>query len=426
MDIDLSTPKDWPDHAKEFMALDQLLRCSICFQFFTNCMMTQCAHNFCSLCIRRYLSLKSNCPICYQEAFEPALRKNRIVDEILQTFCAARSNLIKIIGKPTISHTKDDFSSLAAAADCQESNESFVEKRDFPIESEKVNELKDPAKITFSSEACLTQPAYLRKPIYRLMKDKDIKECLKKAGLSTKGKRKELIERHKQYVCLYNAECDAENPKPVKEIIKEVEEEEKQKKTPQKLFNTNRNSEPEDIEKERHKYVIDNKQHFDFLVTEASKTRKRKGNSHSDMNGQNEPSSSNISVDSITIEISSESEGDHKDYESDSTVEFNKPSPSKTALFQQSPDRSNENEMFCSKDSDSSTSSCSTVELNMPVLESCSNFSSQDESIHVQGLFNNFDKSKTTTITIKRLNLRKRGLCDKDCQESTAAKSFCK
>jgi len=40
----------------------------------------------CSLCIRKYLHYKTQCPICSEETFEKDLRKNKILDEIIQQY----------------------------------------------------------------------------------------------------------------------------------------------------------------------------------------------------------------------------------------------------------------------------------------------------------------------------------------------------
>uniref|UniRef100_A0A3B4AGL1 RING-type domain-containing protein n=1 Tax=Periophthalmus magnuspinnatus TaxID=409849 RepID=A0A3B4AGL1_9GOBI len=44
--------------------VETLLRCPICFDFLNITMMTKCSHNFCSLCIRKFLSYKLQCPVC--------------------------------------------------------------------------------------------------------------------------------------------------------------------------------------------------------------------------------------------------------------------------------------------------------------------------------------------------------------------------
>lgn len=72
-----------------------LLRCPICFDFFSISMMTKCSHNFCSLCIRKYLSYKLQCPVCNTPATEQDLRNNRLLDDLVSNFQAASQQLSK-------------------------------------------------------------------------------------------------------------------------------------------------------------------------------------------------------------------------------------------------------------------------------------------------------------------------------------------
>ncbi|XP_028821084.1 E3 ubiquitin-protein ligase RAD18-like [Denticeps clupeoides] len=70
--------------------MDTLLRCPICFDYLNISMMSQCSHNFCSLCIRKFLSYKLQCPVCNEAMTEQDLRNNRILDELVKTFQHAR------------------------------------------------------------------------------------------------------------------------------------------------------------------------------------------------------------------------------------------------------------------------------------------------------------------------------------------------
>ncbi|MEQ2245363.1 hypothetical protein ILYODFUR_027028, partial [Ilyodon furcidens] len=70
--------------------VDALLRCPICFDFLNITMMTKCSHNFCSLCIRKFLSYKLLCPICNAQMTEQDLRNNRLLDDLVVNFQAAR------------------------------------------------------------------------------------------------------------------------------------------------------------------------------------------------------------------------------------------------------------------------------------------------------------------------------------------------
>ncbi|XP_029007617.1 E3 ubiquitin-protein ligase RAD18 [Betta splendens] len=76
--------------------VDTLLRCPICFDFLNISMMTKCSHNFCSLCIRKFFSYKLQCPVCNTQATEQDLRNNRVLDELVVGFQAARQQLSKV------------------------------------------------------------------------------------------------------------------------------------------------------------------------------------------------------------------------------------------------------------------------------------------------------------------------------------------
>ncbi|KAG8035198.1 hypothetical protein G9C98_001688 [Cotesia typhae] len=52
-----------------------------------------CSHNYCSLCIRKYLHYKTRCPLCFQKLFENQLNPNRILEEILINFAKVRTKL---------------------------------------------------------------------------------------------------------------------------------------------------------------------------------------------------------------------------------------------------------------------------------------------------------------------------------------------
>ncbi|KAJ8370498.1 hypothetical protein SKAU_G00105260 [Synaphobranchus kaupii] len=77
--------------------VDNLLRCPICFDYLDTSMMAQqCSHTFCSLCIRKFLSYKSQCPVCNLATTELDLRNNRILDDIVKSFRATRPLLSQI------------------------------------------------------------------------------------------------------------------------------------------------------------------------------------------------------------------------------------------------------------------------------------------------------------------------------------------
>ncbi|XP_058024293.1 E3 ubiquitin-protein ligase RAD18 isoform X2 [Ahaetulla prasina] len=95
----------WPKHLLPLEEVDNLLRCGICFDYFNTAMIIpQCSHNYCSLCIRKSLSYKPQCPICCMVATGPDLKNNRILDELVQNFISARQRLFQaVLDSPSIS-----------------------------------------------------------------------------------------------------------------------------------------------------------------------------------------------------------------------------------------------------------------------------------------------------------------------------------
>lgn len=51
------------------------------------------------------------------------------------------------------------------------------------------------------------------KLVYNLLSLQELKRKLKEWNLSLKGSRDQLIKRHKEFVHIYNAQCDSLNPK---------------------------------------------------------------------------------------------------------------------------------------------------------------------------------------------------------------------
>ncbi|XP_006132873.2 E3 ubiquitin-protein ligase RAD18 isoform X1 [Pelodiscus sinensis] len=88
----------WPENLSLLKAVDDLLRCGICFDYFDIAMIIpQCSHNYCSLCIRKFLSYKTQCPTCCVAVTEPDLKNNRILDELVKNFNSARQQLFDLV-----------------------------------------------------------------------------------------------------------------------------------------------------------------------------------------------------------------------------------------------------------------------------------------------------------------------------------------
>ncbi|ELK07847.1 E3 ubiquitin-protein ligase RAD18 [Pteropus alecto] len=84
------------DKPGSLMTVDDLLRCGICFEYFNIAMMIpQCSHNYCSLCIRKFLSYKTQCPTCCVTVTEPDLKNNRVLDDLVKSLNFARNHLLQ-------------------------------------------------------------------------------------------------------------------------------------------------------------------------------------------------------------------------------------------------------------------------------------------------------------------------------------------
>ncbi|KFM63245.1 hypothetical protein X975_25088, partial [Stegodyphus mimosarum] len=110
----------------------------------------------------------------------------------------------------------------------------------------------------------------LPKLVYHLLSEKEIKKKLKEQGLNTAGDRQTLIKRHKSFLTLYNANCDALNPKPVTEIIREVECQELEERLNEqpKTVQVNKKSDPAVIEKEHESYAKQHQSQFNTLIND--------------------------------------------------------------------------------------------------------------------------------------------------------------
>ena len=63
-------------------------RCRVCYETFTDPVMaSKCAHNFCSICVRKYVvSYKPQCPQCLETLHEGELRPNRLLKDVMDIF----------------------------------------------------------------------------------------------------------------------------------------------------------------------------------------------------------------------------------------------------------------------------------------------------------------------------------------------------
>ncbi|KAM9593153.1 E3 ubiquitin-protein ligase RAD18 [Trichechus inunguis] len=113
--MDSLAEPQWPPGLAVMKTIDDLLRCGICFEYFNIAMMIpQCSHNYCSLCIRKFLSYKTQCPTCCVTVTEPDLKNNRVLDELVKNLNFARSHLLKFaLESPPTSPASSSSKNLA-------------------------------------------------------------------------------------------------------------------------------------------------------------------------------------------------------------------------------------------------------------------------------------------------------------------------
>ncbi|XP_015589523.1 E3 ubiquitin-protein ligase RAD18-like [Cephus cinctus] len=87
----------WPTEYIELKRIEDLLQCGICYEYIETSVMTPCSHNYCSLCIRKYLHYKTQCPTCCEQTYEKDLHTNRILDEVISNFLIIRENLARCV-----------------------------------------------------------------------------------------------------------------------------------------------------------------------------------------------------------------------------------------------------------------------------------------------------------------------------------------
>ncbi|GAA5947452.1 hypothetical protein JCM3765_001683 [Sporobolomyces pararoseus] len=92
---DLDDPLDFT--FPPLQSLDSSLRCQICHELFTApVILATCSHTFDSLCLRNHLREIKKCPQCSLEANEDRIRRNLIVEELVNNWKKSRSHLISL------------------------------------------------------------------------------------------------------------------------------------------------------------------------------------------------------------------------------------------------------------------------------------------------------------------------------------------
>ncbi|KAK4245139.1 hypothetical protein C7999DRAFT_34477 [Corynascus novoguineensis] len=82
------------------MQVEQAFRCHVCKDFYNSPMITSCNHTFCSICIRRCLSVDGKCPLCRALDQESKLRGNWALREAVEAFVKSRDAILRFARTP--------------------------------------------------------------------------------------------------------------------------------------------------------------------------------------------------------------------------------------------------------------------------------------------------------------------------------------
>ena len=178
----------------QWKCLEEQLRCDICKQLLDVPVSLKCFHTFCSFCIRRYLELSGNdyCPCCRVPATSTDIRLEPRLAGILGVLGKDRGTVRKKF-RLAIRQSPPDVEKLVS------SNETFNKQAD----------MTEMFRASGNSE----QVGRTLLPVYKSLKDKQLKELVEKDGLVVSGdianNRDELVRVHKEFIFTLQAAFDA-------------------------------------------------------------------------------------------------------------------------------------------------------------------------------------------------------------------------
>jgi len=266
------------------------LSCHICREFFRNAVsLSVCNHSFCSECIRvslshgkRSINRTRNCPICRAEVKEDdshAIVPNWALQETVDKYQEMRPLLYNsLVRLQSVDEGKETVGELKKSSSFIKSNNDSVAKnivvggesngvKTTTFRRSKRRKLVDITLSDFKSSdrdstddndldeeyieegSALTSQRYKNMEItstplqvpqqkvqrkhffYHGVKKAKLQELCKNEGLATTGSDSQLKERHVEFVRIWNAECDAKNPRSKNELVKEATQRESARKS---------------------------------------------------------------------------------------------------------------------------------------------------------------------------------------------------
>jgi E3 ubiquitin-protein ligase RAD18 len=157
---------DWLETPlKCLKAVEEAFRCQVCRDFFNSPMLTSCNHTFCSLCIRKCLSVDGKCPTCRAGDQVTKLRGNWSLRDAVDAFTSSRKTVLDFAKQtptafsgPTSASPKRKASEIDpdASRDTQSSKRHRMSTRS--TRSTKAKGVETPS-VVFDDEAEIIEPA---------------------------------------------------------------------------------------------------------------------------------------------------------------------------------------------------------------------------------------------------------------------------
>ncbi|KAF5550996.1 e3 ubiquitin ligase RAD18 [Fusarium phyllophilum] len=256
---DVPDSTDWLTTPLTALAVvESALRCQICKDFYKTPMITTCCHTFCSLCIRRTLSNEGKCPLCRASEQELKLRSNWAMEDAVQAFINARPAALELARNSDINKTS---SKRKAVQDHHESGDAPDGKRlrsstrlrntrshpsyTVPAEEDETVQVSEgdedfqpepgpvqtprgtpgsSSNTSFNQQRLQTKaPDRLPAINYSMFKDQALRKKMSDLGISNQGPRILLERRHKEWMTIWNSNCDAARPRKRHELLHDLD-----------------------------------------------------------------------------------------------------------------------------------------------------------------------------------------------------------
>ncbi|KAF5661833.1 e3 ubiquitin ligase rad18 [Fusarium heterosporum] len=285
-DHDVHDSTDWlSTPLAALAAVEGALRCQVCKDFFKTPMITTCSHTFCSICIRRALSNEGKCPLCRAPEQEVKLRSNWSVEEAVEAFTKARPATLDLARNHDTKRTPSKRKAVEnhhESGDAPEGKRLRSSSRirstrqtpsyTIPKEEDDIAEVPDDDddfqpepedglvacpvcqsrmkewQVFKHLETCTGPTPKLHRTLpssssssfgqqrqhaptpdrlpainYSMYKDQALRKKMSDLGISNQGPRALLERRHREWMTIWNSNCDATQPRKQRELLKDLE-----------------------------------------------------------------------------------------------------------------------------------------------------------------------------------------------------------